>query len=149
MMTKEEKDLLLKYLCASLPYGVLCKTDNEVLQLRDVYIDGAVGNEGQLRLGKFKYGGIYKSIDKVKPYLRPIYSIEEKEIKQIYEKARPYIIKSIKESELEIPNRVIEITNDFMSSSVIIDELNKRHIDYMGFIEKGLALEALKDMYKL
>ena len=71
-MTQEEKELLLKDLCARLPYGVLCKSGNKILPLKDVYIDGTVGNEGQLRLGNCKYGGIYKSIEKIKHYLRPM-----------------------------------------------------------------------------
>lgn len=29
-----------------------------------------------------------------------------------------------------------------------IDWLNKNHFDYRGLIEKGLAIEAPKDMYK-
>jgi len=62
---------------------------------------------------------------KLKPYLRPMSSMTEEEENQfqdinLYE--LPYTVEGL-------------------------DWLNAHHFDYRGLIEKGLALEATKDMY--
>lgn len=126
-MTQEEKQLLLKDLSARLPYGVLCKTGDKVLQLKDVYIDGAVGNEGQLRLSNNKYGGIYQSIDEIKPYLRPMSSMTEKE-----------------KAEYDSFNAPTAHRKVWLNR---IDWLLSKHFDLRGLIPMGLALEAHEGMY--
>ena len=114
-MTQEEKQLLLKDLCARLPYGVIVRYKN------------AENEQGDIKLG---YGNIgYCSILGVgwwkdcKPYLRPMSSMPEEEKKE----ARNLIYATI------------EFT----------DWCNEHHFDYRHLIEKGLALEAPEDMYKL
>lgn len=145
-MTQEDKELLLKDLCARLPYGVLCKSGNEILLLKDVYIDGSVGNEGQLRLGNCKYGGIYRSIDEVKPYLRPLSSMTEEEeadleaySKQELDKYADNVLKHADKDTTRY-SKIILIYKD-------IDWYNKNHFDYRGLIPKDLALEASEGMY--
>ena len=129
-MTQENKEILLKDLCARLPYGVLCKTGDKVLQLKDVYIDGAVGNEGQLRLSNNKYGGIYQSIDKIKPYLRPMSSMTEVE-KETYQ--------------------MFFNEDGLLNTSLdtYLDWLLEGQFDFRGLIPRGLALEAPEDMYSI
>lgn len=130
-MTQEDKELLLKDLCARLPYGVLCKckTGDKVLQLKDVYIDGAVGNEGQFRLSNCKYGGIYQSIDKIKPYLRSPENLSDEE-KDYWHKLQ---------HNLKLGGNI----------DLMIDFYHSHHIDYRGLIPMGLALEAPEDMYNI
>jgi len=43
--------------------------------------------------------------------------------------------------------RLDEILISFDSSWLLVDWLNKHQFDFRGLIEKGLALEAPKDMY--
>ena len=65
-MTQEDKQLLLKDLCARLPYGVIC----------DIYNDTCTIKE------KLLFGGISHFADDticVKPYLRPMSSMTEEE----------------------------------------------------------------------
>ena len=67
-MTKEEKQLLLKDLCARFPYGVMCK-----LSVKDVDISITE----KLDLGGLEHF-IYGTMD-VLPYLRPMSSMTEEE----------------------------------------------------------------------
>lgn len=71
-MTQEDKQLLLKDLCARLPYGVIC-TDNRHGDSRVFYID--VEDERVYYTDFDEYG----LIENCKPYLRPISSMTEEE----------------------------------------------------------------------
>ena len=131
-MTQEEKDLLLKDLCARLPYGVLCKLKNKTLPLKDVFIDGVVGNKGQLGFGTDTCGRIFQEIDEIKPYLRSMLSMTEEEAEEY--------------------NDLVNELSDYdckqeQSASKTIDWLNKKKFDYRGLIPMGLALEAPEGMY--
>lgn len=67
-MTQEEKDLLVKDLCARFPYGVICQLSNKGAA---VLITEKLGLGG---LEHFIAGSMC-----VKPFLRPISSITEEE----------------------------------------------------------------------
>ena len=120
-MTREEKELLLKDLCARLPYGVIC----------DIYDDTCTIKE------KLLFGGISHFADDticVKPYLRPISSMTKEE--KIEYGDRCYLT-------LECIS-----ANQQYYFNELYDWLLKHHFDYRGLIEKGLALEAPKGMYE-
>ena len=126
-MTQEDKELLLKDICARLSYGVKVNTpynDAELIGIikrkgfkKDVdYIDAVTNKETY-------------PIRYVQPYLRPMSSMTEEE-KLMYEG--------------------LMIGTDNVSYILdVIDWLNAHHFDYRGLIEKGLAIEAPKDMYNI
>ena len=133
-MNKEEKEFLLKDLCARLPYGVIvhfCHTDiNE--KLTEISLGETIthlkengkGNQGE-----------------VLPYLRSMSSMTEEEIKELG-------VEMDKDFELaKISFRKNDIRRS-VSGFNKIDWLNAHHFDYRGLIEKGLALEAPEYMYK-
>ena len=123
-MTQKEKDLLLKDLCARLPYGVRYRhfTWNDeygetyiAAQIYSINIDGYVKNCHDDET-------VY--IDNVRPYLFPLSSMtgeQKKEYQYITERWMNDPAYSISDS---------------------IDWLNKHHFDYRGLIEKGLAIDA-------
>ena len=123
-MTQKEKDLLLKDLCARLPYGVRYRhfTWNDeygetyiAAQIYSINIDGYVKNCHDDET-------VY--IDNVRPYLFPLSSMtgeQKKEYQYITERW---------------------INDPAYSISDSIDWLNKHHFDYRGLIEKGLAIDA-------
>ena len=127
-MKQEDKELLLQDLCARLPYGVILNTPNgnkSLLALVKskkyntiIEYDDYCGNENNISEWK---GG---DVEFVKPYLRPMSSVTEKEEK--------------------------ELIDHFCNHryAQYFDVCNKYHIDYRGLIEKGLAIEAPKGMYK-
>lgn len=133
-MTQEEKELLLKDLCARLPYGVKCAVFDKTLLFGGFdgkypfEMDGITIEEDETIawLEKANF-----NIETVKPYLRPMSSMthdEDVEYKDIMESGH-----------YDSPSQ--EYAN-------IIDWLNEHHFDFRNLIGKGLALEAPEGMYK-
>ena len=119
-MTPEEKQLLLKDICARLPYGV--KVRNVEMGF-DIYNFSHNVIEIKTLIEDFN----------IKPYLRPMSSMTEEEIEE-------YTLLS---------NHCISTSTGFayIEAQKIIEWLIKNMFDYCGLIEKGLALEAPEGMY--
>lgn len=115
-MTENEKDLLLKDLCARMPYGVKVEYDNQVKELQ--YIE-AVYNEVKLLDPTMNYT---VDIEDVKPYLFPMSSITEEQNLEYLSTCRG--------------------GNAYIPTLASFEWLNKNHFDYRGLIEKGLAINA-------
>ena len=116
-MTQEDKELLLKDLCARLPYGV------------KVY----AGEDLAMTLKQIDYKGFCESWENedfkcysrwMFPYLRPMSSMTEEE-KGEYQAFFNY-------DGVEYPEEYI-------------DWLNAHHFDYRGLIEKGLAIAVTEE----
>jgi len=141
-MTQEDRQLLLKDLCARLPYGVKFKADNEecireihYIRDEDVYIR--------------EYSNLPYWIDTIKPYFRPMSSMtkeERNEYRKAFEKDF-----AILEDSIDAPIAYKYSDGMIVSDRVLfneIDWLNKKMFDFRGLIPMGLALEAKEDMYK-
>ena len=116
-MTQEEKQLLLKDLCARLPYEVILLSPNNKITYQT---DGNTAAELIIEEGW-------------KPYLRPMSSMIEEEKKEYtsYVFEQPFLQKD------KIPN--------LGSVPMCIDWLNAHHFDYRNLIEKGLAIEVTEE----
>lgn len=134
-MTQEEKELLLKDLCARLLYGVNglayivgepCNTNTNIVGIIN---ESIVTNYESPMLDFIDLDS--KDIT-IKPYLRSMSSMTEEERKE-YKHIAPGIVI---EDGIRLPN-----INQ-------INWLNAHHFDYRGLIEKGLAIEAPEGMYK-
>ena len=132
-MTQEEKQLLLKDLCARLPYGVIVIDNMGRIGTLDNF---GFSDRGYPYFGTAP-GMIYNTAD-IKSYLRPMSSMTDEEEDELID-----IINGIKLMPL-LPHS--EMT--WYGNPEIIDWLNAHYFDYRGLIEKGLALEAPKEMYK-
>ena len=157
-MTQEEKNLLLKDLCARLPYGVKATTTSNgwngiytITGYKDdrIYLDCPVYDEGDDEW----------LVESVKPYLRQMSSMTDEEAKEIA------ILHDIKEKDIlsvKVKSDYIDVIVDdgfcsteritiwydeIVSSIKCFDWLNAHHFDYRGLIEQGLALEAPEGMY--
>ena len=136
-MTQEQKELLLKDLCARLPYGVK-------LQFNYVITSPAI------------LKGINKDfiecdiavceLEDIKPYLFPLSSMTEEQAKEMQE-----IVGSPKDACIMRKTGGLELWLDSVDTDPTIwldtifevqDWLNKNHFDYRGLIEKGLAIDA-------
>ena len=119
-MIQEYKELLIKDICARLPYNVICqvefeengKYNSKVMLLSGIFTDEAYFTT--------KGGSIYSN--EYKPYLFPLSSMTEKE--------------KLRYEGLMIGTDNISYMLD------VIDWLNSHHFDYRGLIEKGLAIDA-------
>ena len=132
-MTQEEKQLLLKDLCARLPYIVIASvrgSDEEFQHFRILGVkDGKVWVENDI-LGVDDFD----DVEVVKPYLRPLSSMTEEEKIEL---------KTITKGAIQ----TIGLEDIVVTTDKGFDWLNAHHFDYRGLIEKGLALEAPTDMY--
>lgn len=139
-MKREEKDLLLKDLCARLPYGVKIKTkaDNESYTLLAMHPNKDIAVIG------FQIDDIFVTskikIDAIKPYLRPISSMTEEEQKILEDFG---VTISLFSGQMQVPFDEIEFP--FITMQKIISYLYSIHIDINGMIPKGLAIEVTED----
>lgn len=123
-MTQEDKELLLKDLCARLPYHTRVK----------VWLKDGTTEEGTLDL-EHNYGDVlrdafyYNKIVEIKPYLFPLSSMTDEQYDQLYIDSR------VKDDSIDILDA---LANDMDA----IDWLNKNHFDWKDLIEKGLAIDA-------
>lgn len=120
-ITQEEKQLLLKDLCARLPHK-----QKVCYKIRDNNEEITETLSGCL-LDYFKTG----KIAVVKPYLRPMSSMTEDERNELY----------------ELSHAGSEEWTFSHNAYVVIDWLNSKHFDYRGLIDKGLGLETPDGMY--
>ena len=138
-MTQEEKHLLLKDLCARLPYGIK-------IQLKNTY---RYHCDKMCNIGDFTIDEI-KSIDKKGEHIKIYHNdpldyawyIDDIEIEDIKPYLRP--MSSMTEEEEKEFEETLQYTQYTLES---YDWLNSHYFDYRGLIEKGLAIEAPEDMY--
>ena len=125
-MTQEEKQLLLKDLCARLPYGVKIKFNDGT---DDVYnLDSDIH-------GRF-IKSLIQAIDdlELKPYLRPMSSMTEEEKKEF--------------AKIVVKSQDCSYQNNESATTMLNDWYLSKGFDVRGLIPKGLALEASEGMYK-
>lgn len=138
-MTQEEKQLLLKDLCARVPYVTFVYVEwheTEELEICEGCEDDEEEPNIHTLISCNYYGecdlddNLYKTIYDIKPYLRPLSSMtaEEKE---------DFGVPFTSEGLVTLADTV-----------ECMDWLNSHQFDYRGLIEKGLALEAPEGMYK-
>ena len=133
-MTQEEKDLLVKDLCARLPYNV------------KAYV------KHWAKLDRKYYEGVY-TVESIHPSLNNILVYSERFAVEVlvgyydYE-IKPYLfpLSSMTEEQTEELIKLINTdqndNNEFMRSLCRIEFYHKNHFDYRGLIEKGLAIDA-------
>lgn len=133
-MNTEDRDIIMKEICARLPYGVKVYRGRilNVVSVRpwDVYPVNAVA------LGVDDYMPGNYQIDDVALCLRPIASMTETEEKEFYETL---------EEVYDFTFRMEELMEELIMQKTIpckaIDWLNQHDFDYRGLIERGLAVD--------
>lgn len=134
-MKQEDKELLLKDLCARLPYGV--KVEITHWRNRDKgMIDSKIF---RIPLDINKASVLIKPTSDIRPYLFPLSSMTEEqqeEFDRIYADDMQVVACNLKN---KLDGKPYE-TN--LGHYRHIDWLNKNHFDYRGLIEKGLAIDA-------
>lgn len=135
-MTQEPKELLLKDICARLPYGIKasyygveeeCETWDE--------IDGITLDEdfgGYVDIGQYSL-----PIERIKPYLFPLSSMTSEQKKYITDKWGVN-----EEFDFEIDTNWGKYFVELGDTVDFINWLNKNHFDIYGLIQMELALDA-------
>ena len=140
-MTQEDKELLLKDLCARLPYGVKCQIkgeeDFEPLKLKS-FIQGKGFYAFDFYI-KENLSLTFKELDEFKPYLFPLSSMTEEQKNQLKEiwdtdmnKALDYAI-----SGEEGLSDLFQLS----AAKKVINWFIKNHFDFQGLIPKELAID--------
>lgn len=116
-MRQEDKELILKDLCARLPYGVKVNTIQGDFTL--------LGLTNERVFTTCEVEGCHNDfpIELIKPYLFPLSSMTE-------------------EQEKEYNNLNCYELGCFPHTEEALDYLTKNHFDYRYLIEKGLAIDA-------
>ena len=132
-MTQENKELLLKDLCARLPYGTLVYAQNA----NDWYDD---------EISTQVLSDAINEDYVIKPYLFPLSSMTDEMLEKLnangFFKYRDTIANvSHLESNSGISEEIYTYV-DIECISFLTEFFHSHHIDYRGLIEKGLAIDA-------
>ena len=147
-MTQEDKELLLKDLCARLPYeikGIRIYKPEEVVTLNEIIprckMNPNIENGSFCELGFDKISD-FCTITEFKPYLFPISSLTEEQRNNICDllfdtqnKFSPY-------GEINTKGCDNLFISSVKQSNVLINYCLTNHLDINGLIEKGLAIDA-------
>ena len=123
-MTEQNKQLLLKDLCARIPYHTFVQLNPGAYNKPETcLLTGVHGEKIHLNVDSDPF-----RIDHIKSYLRPMSSMTEEEKNECF--GRTMTIDIVK------------------TSQQVIDWLLSHHFDFRGLIPMNLAIEAPKNMYK-
>lgn len=168
-MNKEDKDLLLKYLCLILPYRVkVLNMTFESPQIQTLF--GRISEDEFIMEETYKQvsGEDYRivkddvhysgNIEMIKPYLRPMSSMTTEEMEELENisrfKCHPYGYNgkyldndctSFSTGDIEDYSYACITEVEIVNCMIF---LLSHHLDFNGLIPKGLALEAEINMYK-
>ena len=171
-MAQEDKELLIKDICARLPYGVVgqCEIDasydtsfdtipqthkfnavvdgiNEDL----LFVSPMIENQDELEFANEEIANGVDILD-FKPYLFPLSSMTEKQLYELKEATDfKYNDNTLELVEWTETHRTLEFWLEEVPQYKVIeifDWLNKNHFDYRCLIEKRLAIDATgKNIY--
>ena len=135
-MKQEDKDLLLKDLCARLPYFTKVQIKNEI-----VVLDSICDDDGY----HFNFIGDNRegvNIENIKPYLFPLSSMTD----ELWDKEfMGYGITEFTRDSFKYGCETLEFNNGnphLSSMFNFINQLIKNHFDIYGLIPMGLAIDA-------
>ena len=132
-MPQKNKEILIKDLCARLPYGVKVLFENEVFSID--YISAAY-EEIKLDIPD----NYTLDISNVKPYLFPLSSMTREQLFDVQE--------ILGKNEIEIEDGFLHIINydrntiTYLEILAVFEWFYKNHFDIYGLIPMGLAIDA-------
>jgi len=142
-MEKEDKQLLLQDLTARLLYGIKVLYNDEICTIDTISSDGQslLKNEYGIEFPNIE-DSLFVDLENIKPYLRPMDSMTDEEVTEL-------AYKVFQQPDIDIVRRWVFENKLYPSIDgnpvIVIDWLNKRHFDFRGLIEKGLALEVTEE----
>ena len=130
-MKQEEKDLLLKDLCARLPYELKISVNDKVEK-----VDGVNVLDNTIEYGSW----LSSEVEEVKPYLFPLSSMTEEQYNEMQTISGKDCMEHM-EIEKEWRNNS-PFTHLPLYQHRVIEFFHKYHFDYRGLIPMGLAINA-------
>ena len=120
-MTKEYKEILLKYLCMALPYGVIVQYKGHNTIIKNKFLTGS---------------DLDCNMEYYKPYLRSMSSMTQEEKTQMVHDC--YVI------FLDFEYKATDMVA-LWNTPRVINWLLEHHFDFLGLISKGLAIEVTEN----
>lgn len=148
-MEQKDKELLLKDLCARLPYGVMCATTDNDGSLPNIWkiVKADMLNEDFFLIHDSYEASRTVDVKEVRPYLFPLSSMTEE---QKFECLKGTTLEIDKYGDIAVKDDCYGGSKytDLEMYLDVIDWLNENHFDYRGLIEKGLAIDCTNlDIY--
>lgn len=136
-MLNEERDLLIKEVCARIPYNVKCKFEDKIYDIL-----GFAHGRVMLCL-PFMSNTITTPIENIELYLLPLSSMSEEQKEELFFN---YIHNDIYFDDFTDYFLAGELWHDICVSMTalpaLFDWLNKNNFDYQGLIAKGIVKDA-------
>ncbi len=130
-MIQKDKEMVLQDICARLPYSLRVRIYNHWTDSFEYII---------LSIDNINNTLIYFPIEDIKPYLRPMSSMTNEE--------RGRYMEFIEWSHNDYDGTTTTCINKEQLHEYL-DFIYSHHLDSLGLIRMGLALEAPKDMYNI
>lgn len=136
-MTQENNELLLKDLCARLPYGVIVVTQKGRGYVCDINLT-IFGHKLGVNINPITRDTF--SINDVKPYLFPLSSITEEQLFEVQE--------ILGKNEIKIEDGFLNIVDSdrntitYLEILALLEWFYKNHFDIYELIPMGLAIDA-------
>ena len=127
-MEENLKQLLLKDLCARLPYGV--RVEYNGTTLTNIFDVLGIAHGRIVLCLPFMSKTECPLIEEVKPYLFPLSSMTEEQKRELYNLVE------------ETAFQILHSEDGNPQPHIAMDWYNKNHFDYRGLIEEGLVLDA-------
>lgn len=138
-MKQEPQELLLKDICARLPYGIKASYYG-VEEERETWdeIEGITLDEdfgGYVDIGQYSL-----PIERIKPYLFPLSSMTSEQLFEVQE--------ILRRNEIEIEDGFLHIVDSdrnvitYLEILALLEWFYKNHFDVYGLIPMGLAIDA-------
>ena len=150
-MTQEDKLLLLKYLCESSLYGIICQfiwTDSDETTNGESIIAKEDDNIRCIDIHSKEiqsyYYGEWVDLEHCKPYLRTMSSMTEEEKRHI---SKMMCLRTYDDGVVH--DMTYPVYTPYYVMEDCLSYLRSIHMDYSGLIEKNLALEAKEGMYNI
>ena len=167
-MTQENKELLLKDLCARLPYGVIGKCELDAsydhpfdtifqthkfdavvygIKEESLFVTPLIEDMDEQNFAEEEVANGVDILDFTQ-YLFPLSSMTDEQKREFYKFFEEGITESANETRQWLRTKKADETRRpitiayVMVHELVIDWLNKNHFDYRGLIEKGLAIDA-------
>ena len=139
-MTQENKEFLLKDLCARIPYNVVGKCE----------IDASYDTSFDTIFQTHKFNAVLYGIKEDLLFVTPL--IEDNDEQTFAEEEvadgvsildfTPYLFPMSSMTEEQKKKWFYTLSSDYHITYDTVDWCNKNHFDYRGLIEKGLAIDA-------